>query len=56
MFGMFDDLFDFNHDGELDSFERAAAVTSMAYILDEIESEDRDEYEEDDQDSFDFDF
>ena len=33
MFGMFDDLFDFNHDGELDSFERAAAVTSMAYSI-----------------------
>ena len=56
MFGMFDDLFDFNHDGEMDCFERTAELTSVAYILDEMESDDRDEFEEDDQDSFDFDF
>ena len=40
MKGIFGDMFDFNHDGELDSFERAAEFQ----FLDEIS---KDEYEDD---------
>ena len=41
MKGIFGDMFDFNHDGELDSFERAAEFQ----FLDEISKEDEDEDE-----------
>lgn len=29
MLGLFGDMFDFNHDGELDSFERGAELCSL---------------------------
>ena len=35
MFGLFGDLFDFNHDGKLDGFERAAEFATFASMLDE---------------------
>ena len=44
MKGIFGDMFDFNHDGELDSFERAAEFQ----FLDEI-SKDECEDDEDDE-------
>ena len=53
MFGLFGDLFDFNHDGKLDGFERAAEFATFANILDDIESNDGDDdyiFDEDDED------
>lgn len=53
MFGLFGDLFDFNHDGKLDGFEQAAEFAMFMNILDEEEKqrameEDLDLDEEDD--------
>ena len=39
MFGLFGDLFDFNHDGKLDGFERAAEFAAFASMLDESKRE-----------------
>lgn len=36
MFGLFDDIFDFDHDGKLDGFEKAAEA---AVVMDFIESD-----------------
>ncbi len=37
MKGFFGDLFDFDHDGELDMFEQAADFSMFANIMDENE-------------------
>ena len=51
MFGLFGDLFDFNHDGKLDGFERAAEFATFASMLDESKRDRRssldDEFGED---------
>ena len=39
MFGLFGDLFDFNHDGKLDGFERAAEFAAFASMFDESKRE-----------------
>lgn len=39
MAGLFGDLFDFNHDGKLDSFEKAAEFATFAPIMNEAEDE-----------------
>ncbi len=39
MTGLFGDLFDLNHDGELDTFEKAAEFATFASIMDAMESE-----------------
>ena len=49
MFDIFDDLFDMNNDGKLDSFEEAAAFAMMASLMDEAESNDE---SDDDRDVF----
>lgn len=46
MDGIFGDLFDFNHDGELDSFERAMEYEAFEEMMKEDESDDVDEDEE----------
>ena len=54
MFGLFGDLFDFNHDGKLDGFEQAAEFAMFMSILDEeekkkaMEDEELDSNEDDD--------
>ena len=50
MFGLFGDLFDFNHDGKLDSFEQAAEFAMFMSILDEEEKKKAMEDEELDSD------
>jgi len=37
MLGIFGDFFDFNHDGQLDGFERAAEFATFMSIIDEEE-------------------
>ena len=37
MFGIFGNLFDFNHDGKLDGFEQAAEFATFMSMLDEEE-------------------
>ena len=49
MFDIFDDLFDMNNDGKLDSFEETAAFAMMASLMDEAESNDE---SNDDRDVF----
>ena len=44
--GLFGDLFDFNHDGELDSFERAMEFHAFEEMMKEDETDDADENEE----------
>lgn len=47
--GLFGDMFDFNHDGKLDSFEKAAEFMFFEeVIMKDSESDDDDEEEEDD--------
>ena len=46
MKGFFGDLFDMNHDGELDGFEQAADFATFASLMDKVEEEDADEEEE----------
>ncbi len=41
--GFFGDLFDLNHDGELDAFEQAAELGLLAQLMEEDSDE---EYEE----------
>ena len=54
MFGWLDGFFDFNHDGKLDSFEKAAEFATFMSILDEEEEQKRREsdfgFDEDDDD------
>ncbi len=54
MFGLLDGLFDFNHDGKLDSFEKAAEFATFMSILDEEEEQERDEsdYDFDEDDDY----
>lgn len=47
--GIFGDLFDFNNDGELDSFEKAAELGMLMNI---IESEEDEETEDEEIDEF----
>ena len=39
MFGLFGDLFDFNHDGEMDAFEKAAEISFLEEMMDVDEEE-----------------
>lgn len=41
MGGLFGDLFDFNHDGKLDTFEQAAEFATFASIMDAEEARER---------------
>ena len=55
MFGLLDELFDFNHNGKMDSLERAAEFATFMTIMDEEdidEMEDDDLYEDDMDDLF----
>ena len=52
--GFFGGLFDFNGDGKLDSFERAADFAAFVGLMDEAEREEADEDEEFDSDDSDF--
>ena len=45
--GLFGDLFDFNNDGKLDAFEKAAEFGVLADMMDEEENEEDDDDEED---------
>ncbi len=45
--GFFGDLFDFNHDGELDSFERAMDFMAFEDVMSE-DDEDEDDYDDED--------
>ena len=60
MLGLFGGLFDFNHDGNLDGFERAAEFATFASILEESNRDLSgldDDYDEDEYDDmFDDDF
>ncbi|MBQ6392552.1 MAG: hypothetical protein IJH60_03485 [Eubacterium sp.] len=52
---MFGDLFDFNHDGKLDDFEKAAELATFMSIMDEEDLNDDleiDDFDEDDDDLF----
>ena len=40
MFGLFDELFDMNRDGELSTFEEAAGLAMMSAFLDDAETDD----------------
>ncbi|MGN1121736.1 MAG: hypothetical protein ACI4RV_05160 [Eubacteriales bacterium] len=40
--GLFGDLFDFNHDGKMDSFEKAAEFATFMHIVNESEKEEKD--------------
>ena len=52
--GFFGGLFDFNGDGKLDSFERAADFAAFAELMDEAERNEADDDEELDSDDSDF--
>lgn len=56
MSGLFDDMFDFDRDGEMDSFEKAAEFNFMEDLLDYERSERRREFshifDDDDDDDF----
>lgn len=52
--GFFGGLFDFNGDGKLDDFERAADFAAFVGLMDEAEREEADEDEEFDPDDSDF--
>ena len=60
MFGIFGNLFDFNHDGKLDGFEQAAEFATYMSMLDEEEKRREkelfydEEYDTDDEDDMDF--
>ena len=49
--GFFGGLFDFNGDGKLDSFERAADFAAFAELMDEAERNEADNEELDSDDS-----
>lgn len=49
--GFFGGLFDFNGDGKLDSFERAADFAAFAELMDEAERNEADDEELDSDDS-----
>ena len=49
---MFGDLFDFNHDGKLDGFERAAEFATFASMIDDCERDLDDEYDEDEDEYY----
>ena len=51
MFGIFGGLFDFNHDGKLDGFEKAAEFATFMSMLDEEEKRRKKElYDDEDYD------
>lgn len=55
MNGIFGDLFDFNHDGKLDTFEQAAEFSFFSELMDEEEKREALEAEGLDQDDYDLD-
>ena len=52
MSGLFGDMFDFDHDGEMDSFEKAAEFNFLEDLLDDERNERKAEYNDcfDDED------
>ena len=52
MSGLFGDMFDFDHDGEMNSFEKAAEFNFLQDLLDDERSERKAEYSDcfDDED------
>ena len=42
MFGMYDNLFDMNHDGKLDTFEKAAKYTALTCLFESTGYDDKD--------------
>ena len=46
--GIFGDLFDFNHDGKMDAFEKAAEFGAFMQMV-ESEEQEEDETEEDEE-------
>ena len=53
MLGLFGDIFDFNHDGKLDGFERAAEFATFACMFDDCERDrDPDDDFDDDEDDY----
>ena len=64
MSGLFGDMFDFDHDGEMDSFEKAAEFNFLEDLLEDERRERRREFshifddddEDDDDDNGDDDF
>ena len=59
MSGLFGDMFDFDHDGEMDSFEKAAEFNFLEDLLEDERRERRREFshifdddDEDDDDDF----
>ena len=55
MFGLFGDLFDFNHDGKLDGFEQAADFATFMCMMDEEEQRRKERYYDDEDYDEDFD-
>lgn len=52
MLGLFGDMFDFNHDGELDSFERGAEFMFIKdVVMKDSDEESKFDDEDDDSDS-----
>lgn len=49
MFDMFDEMFDFDNNGELDCFEQA---TEFSFVMGMIEEEDEDHRDDDDLSSY----
>ena len=49
MFGIFGNLFDFNHDGKLDGFEQAAEFATFMSMLDEEEKRRKKELYDDEE-------
>ena len=45
MFGIFGDMFDFNHDGKLDAFERASEFDFIHNVMENEEQDKKDELE-----------
>ena len=45
MMGLFGDMFDFNDDGEMDSFERATEFAFLDEMMDEDDEEEKTELE-----------
>ena len=52
--GFFGDMFDFNRDGKLDSFESAADFAAFVNMMGENDDDDDDEYEDEYEDDGDF--
>lgn len=54
--GIFGDFFDFDNNGELDTFEESAEVAFLANLIDETEKELSDDFDDDFDNDLDDDF